>query len=351
MDPHAFPRLGSGALTMWLTVWLTRTARGALDAWLRPVDPLPLGAYRSLFGLLSLANGILLAPDLDAWFGDAGLVAADLAGRGTDAWRINVLAWTGSSPAAVRALFAVFMAAAALTTVGLWTRTATVVLFVATASFHHRNPYILSSGDTMMRLMAFFLALAPAGAAFSVDRLLRVRSGREPSGETPPIPPTAFRVMQLQVCLAYLVTGIWKTCGETWRDGTAVFLVLQLGQFSRFPLPAWAHTLWFSRIATWYALAVELLAPLFVWFRSTRRTALAALVVLHLSLEYALNIQLFQPIMLAGLVLFLDPAELRRVLRASRRQKLSSSPRPCSRGQRRSTRSSRRDPSTAACPG
>lgn len=302
-----------------MTTGIAPAVRAVLDRLLRPVSPLPLAAYRCLFGLLALANGVLLAPDLEAFFGAAGVLPDDPLVRATTPWRFDPLTWAGSTPAAVWTLFAAAMTAATLTTVGLFTRGATLVLFLATVAFHHRNLYILSSGDTMMRLMAFFLALAPAGAALSLDRLRRVRRGSEPPGEPPPISPVAFRVMQLQICLAYLITGIWKAGGQTWRDGTAAALVLQLGQFARFPLPDWAETAAFSRIATWGTLGVELVAPVLLWFPATRRVALVSLAALHLGLEYALNIQLFQPVMLAGLVLFLEPDELRPLLRLAAR--------------------------------
>jgi hypothetical protein len=55
-----------------------------------------------------------------------------------------------------------------------------------------------------------------------------------------------------------------------------------------------------------------------LWIPATRRAALMSLAALHLGLEYAVNIQLFQPIMLAGLVLFLEPREVRTLLRLRR---------------------------------
>jgi hypothetical protein len=267
-----------------------------------PVSPGPLGIYRCLVGCLALVNGLLLAPDLDAFFGADGVLPAAPAG---EAFRIDLVSWLGSTPLAVRSVFAASMAAAAFTAVGLGSRLATAVLFVTTVSFHHRNPFLLSSGDTMLRVMAFLLMLSPSGAAFSLDALLR--SWRCGGAEAIPrtIPGTAVRVMQLQICIAYLATGIWKACGSSWRDGTAVFLVMQLGQFRGFPLPAWAESAWFSRVATWSTLGLELLAPFLLWSRRTRLPTIAALAALHLALEYAVIIQLFQPIMLAGLVLFL----------------------------------------------
>ena len=291
----------------------------AVAAWnflTRPVSPLPLGVYRCLFGILSVVNGALLAPDLLVWFGDDGLMPAELVPYSIGTGRLDILAWTGSTPTAVYGVFAAFMVAAILTALGLCSRAATIVLFLATVTLHHRNIHILSSGDTIFRLMSFLLMLAPSGAAFSLDRVIRVRRGLEAADVSRPIPPTAFRLIQLQLCLVYFATGYWKASGSMWMDGSAVFVVHQLGQFERFPLPDFAHTLWFSRIATWSTLAVELLAPFLVWFRETRRAALAALVLMHVGLEYAMTIQLFQPVIVAVLVVFLTEDELLAVARA-----------------------------------
>ena len=46
---------------------------------------------------------------------------------------------------------------------------AAVVCFVALLSFERRNPYVLNSGDLLLRHLLLFLALSPAGAALSLD--------------------------------------------------------------------------------------------------------------------------------------------------------------------------------------
>ena len=50
--------------------------------------------------------------------------------------------------------------------------------------------------------------------------------------------------------------------------------------------------------------------------RDLRYPVLLAGVMLHLGLEYSMNIQLFQWVMLTALVLFIDPRDFRRRPRA-----------------------------------
>ena len=227
--------------------------------------------------------------------------------------RVDLFAWFGSSNSVVFAVFSAFMLSACFTALGLFSRLATATLFITVTSLHHRNIYILHSGDTIIRLMSFFLMLAPSGAAFSLDRIRRVYLGRESPTVLSTVQPTAFRLMQIQLCLIYFSTGFWKATGGMWMDGTAVFVVNQVGQFERFPIPGIMRTLWFSKMMSWYTLAVELGAPFLLWFKETRLVMLVCLVALHAGLEYTMNIQLFQPIIVSVFVLFLTEGEIRSV--------------------------------------
>src|SRR5262249_36938303 len=172
-------------------------------------------------------------------------------------------------------------------------------------SVHHRDVFLLNSGDHLLRTLSFFLMFAPAGRAFSVDRLLRLRRGLEEPG-IPYIVPWAQRLLQIQVCVMYFDAVLYKLAGTHWVDGTAAWYISQLDEFKRFPVPDLVHTLWFSQVATWSALAVEAAFPLLVWFRPLRPYVLLAGVLLHLGLEYSMNIPFFQWVVLSSYVLFLD---------------------------------------------
>jgi hypothetical protein len=189
--------------------------------------------------------------------------------------------------------------------VGYQTRVASVLVWVCLVSMHHRNVYLLNSGDHLMRTLSFFLMFAPAGRAYSIDRLLRRRRGLDPPGVAY-IVPWAQRLLQLQVCVMYFIAVLHKLAGPRWLNGTAAYFIVRLDEFHRFPVPDFVKTLWFSRWATWSSLAVEAAFPWLVWIRPLRPYVLLAGVLLHLSLEYTMNIPFFQWVVVSTYFLFLD---------------------------------------------
>ncbi len=63
------------------------------------------------------------------------------------------------------------------------------------------------------------------------------------------------------------------------------------------------------------SLAVEFSLGVLVWFRELRYIVLAIGVVFHLSIEYSLNVPLFQWEIMSAYVLFIDADDLIRVWR------------------------------------
>lgn len=292
------------------------TCRRMARAWdrflFRPVSPLPIAVYRILFGTLLFVNCSFLLPDAATFFGPEGIVPPQLAVQLSGPHRLNVLAWLPPEEGWVYALLATYLVAAACLTAGLCTRLSAAVVFVCLASLHHRNVLVLNSADGFMRLASLYLIFAPAGRALSVDRWLRVRRGLEPPGEPAPASPWAQRLIQLQFAVVYLATVYWKLHGHTWVDGTAVYYAARVREYDRFPVPYLFDHLWTIKLLTWGTLVVEFALGALVWLRDLRYPVLLAGVTLHLGLEYSMNIQLFQWVMLSAFVLFIDPSDFRR---------------------------------------
>ena len=78
---------------------------------------------------------------------------------------------------------------------------------------------------------------APAGAALSLDRLIRIRLGKEGT-EIEFKSPWAQRMIQFQLAMVYFVGFWWKSMGVPWVSGTALYYVIHLEQIRRFPLPS-----------------------------------------------------------------------------------------------------------------
>ena len=93
--------------------------------------------------------------------------------------------------------------------------------------------------------------------------------------------------------------------GETWADGTAMYYVFRLHDFYKFPLPELiTENLMVLKLMTWGVLIFEIMAPILIWFRETRRYTLALLIVFHLGIEITMNLMMFHWVMIAGWLTF-----------------------------------------------
>jgi uncharacterized membrane protein YphA (DoxX/SURF4 family) len=287
--------------------------RSLARAWNRfffePQSPTPVAMFRIFYGLLVIADLILLAPDWQTWFGPRGLVTPEGMRVLEPGPRLNIFTVLPPTVFWTDAVFWLMLIAAIMLTVGFRTRASSIVLWVLLASMHQRNLLITNAGDTMLRVTGFFLMFAPAGAAFSVDRWLRRKKGRE-GDEIPLSSPWAQRMIQLEVSLLYIMTFWTKSMGPEWVDGTALHYVQHLDQFRRFPVPPMFLDPLVVSVETWGTLAIEFALGVLIWFKELRYRVLLAGVLLHLSLEYAMNVPLFQWIMLSTFITFVEPADL-----------------------------------------
>jgi hypothetical protein len=189
-------------------------------------------------------------------------------------------------------------------------RFSAVAVYLCLGSIQLRNGYILNSGDTLMLVSGFFLMFSPLGAAYSVDRWLRVRRGRA-ERSIPLCAPWAQRMLQIQTAVVYFSTFYWKSMGILWMNGTAVYYALHLEDFHRFPIPP-LHSLFVIKTLTWLTLLIEFALGVLIWFKELRYPVLLAGLCLHVGIEYAMNIPLFEWMIVATYVNFLDPEDLSR---------------------------------------
>jgi len=137
------------------------------------------------------------------------------------------------SPVFFEAVYAAGIAVALSFTLGWWTRLSTALHWLLIWSLQTRNPFITDGGDNIMRLALLFLTLVDAGAHFSLD-------GRRPGR---PLPPWWRQVRAIahnagvllivaQLSMLYMSTGLYKAMGEMWQNGTALYYVLRVDEFS-----------------------------------------------------------------------------------------------------------------------
>lgn len=288
------------------------TQRGFAGAWndffFAARDPRLASVLRVGYGVLLLINLVMWAPDLRLWFSESGLLPSSEAREIINEHAPTVLGWS-SAEWWPWLCYGVLVTAAVLLTVGWHTRIQAIIVLIGMTSFQDRNYAIVDGEDTLFRMFAFYLALCPAGWAFSLDARRRKRRGID---EPLPI-PWGLRLFQIQMSVIYLSSAIAKSMSHDWRSGTALYFVARLdASFGKFPVPAFPfETLWITKLLTWSVLALEWGLPVLLWLRPTRRVALVVAIVFHLSIEYTMNLFLFHWLMILGLLSFAEFDELR----------------------------------------
>jgi uncharacterized membrane protein YphA (DoxX/SURF4 family) len=291
-----------------------------------PIDARRLALVRISYALLMLVYLAILYPDLDTWFGPAGLVPADIYEQARQPQQWSVLRWLPNDSRAasdwLQFVFWLHIASAVMLALGLLTRLNAILVFVLLVSWQNRNPLIWDGEDPVFRLVGFYLLLMPSGRAWSLDRLLFRRT----SNCCPLAPAWPLRLLQIHMSIIFIAAGLSKLGGDDWVDGIALSYIARLDDtFGRFPVPHFLfETPLLVRLMTWTVIALELVAPLLLWFRETRRWALLVIVLFHLANDYAMFLFLFHWIMLVGWSTFLTSADLQLLERMNplRRQQL-----------------------------
>ena len=282
--------------------------------WFEPTPTSTLALVRIAFGLVVLAWAVSLAGELFPFFGRQGSQPSPP--RSVGSWGVLELA---DGDVALLALYASLVIAAGALVVGFHTRMAAVVVFVSLLSFERRAPFVFNAGDHLLRVLAFYIMLAPAGAALSVDGR---RAGRAVT-DFPERAPWGLRLIQLQLTVLYLAAVWAKVRGTTWNDGTAVSYALRLTDLERFPIPGFLTDLpATSTLLTYSTLAIELGLALLVWNRRLRPWVLSLGVLMHLGIDWSLRVGFFSLAVFVMYVAFIPPERASDGIRRARERLL-----------------------------
>lgn len=265
---------------------------------------------RSL-AVLRIALGAIVLVDLATRLGLVGLFYTDggvwprQLARTTMPWPGLSLHMLGGESGFQLLLLALHAALALLLLVGLYTRFASIGVWLLSVSLLLRNPLLLDAGDHLLVLLLFWGMLTPLGARYSLDAWLRGESGRKSQR----LLSIASAGLLLQIAFVYFFSALIKLYGDTWQDGTAVFYALGHELWVR-PLGLWIrqHPLLVHAL-TYGTVALELVGPLLLFSpvrtREARIVALSGFTLFQLGLAVSLELWLFPWIATAALIPFI----------------------------------------------
>ena len=281
-------------------------------------DPSILPVFRIGYAILILVQSSVNWLDAERWYTDQGVLRTATAQQilGPSAW--SVLYLLPSTEWAVRGCLVLLMMHACLLLLGVYSRWQSAAIFVWLVSFQNRNPMLTDGEDTVFRLFAFAMIWLPLDAYWSIrpqsirSQLIRSGASARPTLTSVVESAWAMRWVQFEVAAIYASTALCKLQGNTWHNGTATWYVSRMSDhYGRWIPSAWFDSFWVSASTTWGALLIELMLPIALWLRPTRKLAIVAGFGLHLGIEFSMNLFLFQWIMMLGLLMFIVPSEWR----------------------------------------
>ncbi|MCB1122477.1 MAG: HTTM domain-containing protein [Verrucomicrobiae bacterium] len=280
----------------WVVVWD--------DIFFKPRDTTACAVVRIAFGLTLLPYALILGLDLIQFHSETGLLPYSVSVALVDPDVLSPLGWLAPNDVMLWFCFYLFVIQVLLLLFGVKSRLQAICVFFWLVAFQHRNNLLIDGGDTLARLLAFYLFCMPCGERFSLDSFLEQKKHIKPRE----LPVWGLRLLQIQMVLLYISTALSKAGGTKWLDGSAMVYVVQLNDvFGRFPLPQFLlGSLPALHVLTWLVLVVEFLIPIGLCVKRTRMITVGLAILFHLALDYSMNLYLFQWFMIVGLLSFVD---------------------------------------------
>ncbi len=205
--------------------------------------------------------------------------------------------------------------------------------FIFTISLMDRNFLISDGGDNIMRLVLFYLLFANTTAYFSVD-------SQSYWQRRPLVEQTLWYKIKavfhnfavlfciINLCVMYLTSGLYQVMGEVWHNGTAVYYILQVDEYSH---PFFQKLLLQNDLmivlSTYASVIVKLAFPFLLFNRYTKYLIVSSMIAFHAGIAVVMGLITFSVIMcIIDFLLITDKEYLRihnGIGRLSRRLSLS----------------------------
>lgn len=267
-----------------------------------------IAVFRIIWCALLLMYLLLDTGNVTDFYGPKAILSLETIRQQFNYPHANLFHLLGNSEQMVMFMMAVYGLALVFALFGFMTRSSLIIALICMVSFHQRNIWLLSSSECLMRIIMIFLVCAPAGNALSVDSFLARRKNI-------PLPkewaPWALRLIQIQISVVYIWTVWHKLKGDQWIDGTAVYYATRLDSMTNFPVPVLLDNLFLIKLMTWGTLILEFSLGTLIWFKEFRRPLIFAGILFHIGIEYMMSIPFFELIMMALLLNFFTPEEMR----------------------------------------
>jgi Vitamin K-dependent gamma-carboxylase len=147
--------------------------------------------------------------------------------------------------------------------------------------------------DNFMTIGLFYLMLSPLPDRYSLDHWLRKKPPKHPQ-----LLGFFRRVLQIHLCLIYFFSGLTKTLGSGWWDGSNMWRALIRPPFNIIDPAILVRWKYLFPVAGVLICILEIGYPFFIWHKRTRPIWLWLVIGMHIAIGITMGMYLFALIMI-----------------------------------------------------
>jgi vitamin K-dependent gamma-carboxylase-like protein len=223
----------------------------------------------------------------------------------------NSIAWTDF-------LYIAGMIVSVLFALGIVPRLTSILFYVTTAALYDRNSISLDGGNNVLILLALYLCFADTGKHFAL-KTVRIRALRRfyPILLRPlnVLHNAAMATIVLQIAMVYFWSGFAKIMGHKWQDGTAIYYIMRVNEFS---LPGLSHFIYENALLvtflTYSTIVFQISFPFMMWYSRLKLPLFIAAIGFHTGVATFMGLTAFSAsLIVADIAIFSDAAFLNLV--------------------------------------
>jgi len=261
----------------------------------KEVSNINIGYFRIIWGVLLLTYTSQDFFNIHDLYGDYAIISLPSTLEHFSFSHLNIFQYLGVKKPIVFSMMIIYIVSIISFTLGYKTKSSLILIITLMVSFHQRNIWLLSSSEVLIRTITILIFFTHAEKALSLDAFFKNKYSKNPFPSHSN--PWAFRLIQIQLSVVYLLTVWHKLKGETWVDGTALYYATRLDEFKNLPVPYVFDSIFFLRLGTWLTLLTEFSLGLFIWIKEARKFLIYIGIFFHLFIEYSMNIPFFEYVM------------------------------------------------------
>jgi hypothetical protein len=193
-----------------------------------------------------------------------------------------------------------YVAALLCLLVGFRTRFAAIIALVLHVILNTSMEFYLYGVDFFCTIALFYCLVFPVGRHYSVDRYIRIKRGKQLKPSDPILTNICLRLLQIHLCIAYFFGGFEKIIGYNWWNGESIWKALHLSYSPTYVknVNQLAHYPWIFVSLGWLTIITEMLYPVCMNIKFTRKFWLALIIGMHIIIAIILGLFFFSTFMI-----------------------------------------------------